>query len=230
MKQFFPMLMTCLLLTCACTSQSGPDEHVYWVNSLKVPCEGVAPAHCLQVYKGETLDPSEWKFFHGPIDGFEFEAGYVYKLLVKERELDQADVPADASSIEYILVRILQKEQDKRLVLNDIWVLEKLKGKTINRGIDNDQLKMPQLEFHVGEMRYTGTDGCNNIFGGILELNEKTLRFGIGAGTRMMCQHMEVPDEFNRTIPQVNSYEVKDLKLHLLDADGIELMQFQKID
>ena len=186
MKQFLPVVLGLVLAASACTSQAGPDEHVYWVNSLKVPCVGVAPTHCLLVYKGEILDPAEWK--------------------------------------------ILQKKQDKRLVLNDIWVLEKLKGKTINRGSDNDQLKRPQLEIHVGEMKYTGTDGCNNIFGGIIELNEKTLRFGMGAGTRTMCQDMEVPDEFNRTLPEVSSYEVKDLKLHLLDADGNELMQFQKID
>jgi len=121
-------------------------------------------------------------------------------------------------------------ELDKRLVLNDIWVLAKLKGKNIKQDASNDQFKRPQLEIHVGEMKYSGTDGCNNIFGGIIELNEQTLRFGIGAGTRMMCQDMEVPDEFNRTLQEVSSYELKDLKLYLLDADGTELMQFQKID
>lgn len=121
-------------------------------------------------------------------------------------------------------------DRDKGLVLHDIWVLEKLKGKNIKQDVNNDQFKRPLLEIHVGEMKYSGTDGCNNIFGGIIELNEQTLRFGIGAGTRMMCQDMEVPDEFNRTLPEVSSYEVEDLKLHLLDADGNEVMQFQKID
>jgi len=230
MKYLLPIIVSILLATSGCTSQPGPGEHIYWVNSLKVPCMGVSPTQCLQVYKGEILYTTEWSLFHAPIEGFEFEAGYVYKLLVLEEELDESDVPADASSIAYSLVKILSREKDERLVLNDLWVLESLKGKVISQGANEEHFKRPSLEIHVGEMKYNGTDGCNNYFGGIIELGESTLRFGIGAGTRMMCPDMEVPDEFNRTLPEVNSYKVKDLKLHLFDADGTEVMQFQKTD
>lgn len=230
MKQLLLVVLTFLLVTAACTSKPGPDEYIYWVNSLKVPCVGVAPTHCLQVYKGDILDPTEWKFFHASIEGFEFEPGYIYKLLVKEEELDEAQVPADASSIAYTLVKALQKERDKRLVLNDIWVLESLNGKTIKHGADSEYLERPRLEIRVGEMKYNGTDGCNNYFGGIIELNESTLRFGIGAGTRKMCPDMELADEFNRTLPEVISYKVENLKLQLFDEDGKELMQLRKTD
>lgn len=230
MKLLLPTVMSLLLTVAACTSQPGPGEHVYWVNSLKVPCIGVAPTQCLQVYKGEFLEPTEWKFFYSSIEGFEFESGYVYKLLVKETELDAAEVPADGSSIVYTLVKVLEKEKDKRLALHDQWVLEILNGKVIHEGADGEHFKRPRLEIHVGEMRYMGSDGCNNFNGGIIEITERILRFGIGAGTRMMCPDMEVPDEFNRTLPQVHNYEVKDLKLHLFDADGSEVMQFQKTD
>ena len=41
---------------------------------------------------------------------------------------------------------------------------------------------------------------------------------------------MEIPDEFNRTLPEVNNYKVRDLKLHLFDKEGKEVMQFKKID
>jgi len=230
MKQLLPLLMTALLVTAACTSQPGPNEHIYWVNSLKVSCVGVAPTHCLQVYKGESLDPTEWTAFHASIEGFEFEPGFVYKLIVKEEELDKAEVPADASSIAYTLVKVLQKEKDVRLVLNDIWVLESLNNKVFDPGTDQDHLERPRLEIQVGEMKYIGTDGCNNYFGGIIELDERVLRFGIGAGTRRMCPDMEIADEYNRTLPEVNSYKVMDLKLHLYDASGKEVMQFQKAD
>lgn len=230
MKIFVPAVLCLVLATSACTSQPGPGEHVYWVNSLKIPCVGVGPTHCLQVYKGDELDPSEWESFFASIEGFDFESGYVYKLLVKESERDEAEVRTDASSMVYTLVRVLDKKKDPRLVLHHKWMLESLNGKTIARAADPEYLERPSLEIHVGEMRYSGTDGCNTYFGGIVELSEDILRLGIGAGTRKMCPDMEVPDEFNRTLPQVTSYKVKDLKLQLYDEEGKEVMQFQKTD
>ena len=230
MKYLLPVLISLLLVTKACSSQPGPDEHIYWVNSTEVPCVGVAPTNCLQVFKGEILDPSEWEFFHAPIEGFEFIPGYVYKLLVREETLAEEEVPADASSIRYTLVKILQKDKDMRLVLNDIWMLEILNGKVLKAGTDTEHSERPRLEIRVGEMKYSGNDGCNNYFGGIIEIGESSLRFGIGAGTRRMCPDMQVADAFNRTLPEVNSYEVDGIKLHLFDADGTELMQFQRMD
>jgi heat shock protein HslJ len=230
MKQLAIILMATLLVQCTQITQPGPGEYIYWVNSLKVPCTAVNPTHCLQVQKADIPDPTQWESFYSSISGFEFEAGYIYKLIVKERELDAASVPADGSSIAYTLVEVLEKTKDNRLVLNDIWVLEILNGNPVDQGNISEQSQLPELEIHVGEMKYHGTDGCNNIFGGILELTESTLRFGVGAGTRMMCQNMDIPDEFNRTLTVVDNYKVQDLKLHLFDKEGKELMQFKKID
>lgn len=229
MKHLLPLAWIVLLVPLCCTSQPGPNEHIYWVNSLKVPCVGVAPAQCLQVHKGEHLDPTEWKVFFDSIEGFEFEPGYVYKLRVKEEKLDKTGLPADASSMAYTLVKVLHKEKDKRLVLNEIWLLERLNGTATETG-DTLHLQRPRLEIRVGEMKYSGTDGCNNYFGGIIELDESVLRFGIGAGTRKMCPDMKLADAYNKALPEVSSYKVKDLKLYLFDASGTEVMQFQKAD
>ena len=230
MRHLVIILMATLLVQGTLSAQPGPGEYIYWVNSLKVPCTAVSPTYCLQVQKAETPDPTQWESFYSSISGFEFEAGYIYKLIVKETELDAASVPADGSSIAYTLVEILEKKKDKRLVLNDIWILENLNGNPLDPGSVSEESQPPQLEIHVGEMKYIGTDGCNNIFGGIVELNESNLRFGLSAGTRMMCQKMEIPDEFNRTLPEVDNYKVQDLKLYLFDKEGKERMQFQKID
>ena len=230
MKQLVIIGMTILLVQVSGIAQPGPEEYIYWVNSIKVPCTAESPSHCLQIQKAEVPDPTQWKSLYSPISGFKFEAGYIYKLIVKESELDPAAVPADGSSIAYTLVMVLEKNKDNRLVVNDIWVLEKLNGNPIKSGSISNPSRSPQLEIHVGEMKYNGTDGCNNIFGGIIELNESILRFDIGAGTRMMCEQMEVPDEYNQTLPEVHRYKVEDLKLHLFDKEGTELMQFKKID
>lgn len=230
MKYLLPVLISLLFVTKACSSQPGPNEHIYWVNSTKVPCVGVAPTHCLQVFKGEILDPTEWEFFHSPIEGFEFEPGYVYKLLVREETVAKEELAADASSLRITLVKILQKEKDKRLVLNDIWVLERLNEEVLKTGADTELSERPRLEIHVGEMKYNGTDGCNNYFGGIIEISEVTLRFGIGAGTRRMCPDMQIADAYNRTLADVGRYKVEGQKLLLFDADGAEVMQFQRVD
>lgn len=64
----------------------------------KVDCVGEAPMECL-VVNGE--------YFYDPIEGFEFEEGYDYELLVKRSEREH--VPADASAYTYRLVELVSK-------------------------------------------------------------------------------------------------------------------------
>lgn len=227
MKQFLFFLGGMILLSCSAGDKLG-EKHTYWVNSSRAPCVGMAPTTCLQVQKSETLDPSAWQSFHSPIIGFEYEPGYIYKIVVKERQLDPSELPADVSSIEYTLVEILDKRQDMKMRINDIWVALKIKDESILPGME--VISPPQLEIHVGEMRYTGTDGCNNYNGGIIELDESTIRFGIAAGTRMMCPDMKLPDLFNSTLPEVQSWVIKENRLHLFNAGGTEVMQLKLID
>ncbi len=54
----------------------------------------------------ENLD-SDWKNFYDQINGFKFQEGYEYKLKVKVTEIKNP--PADASSLKYSLVEILEK-------------------------------------------------------------------------------------------------------------------------
>ena len=227
MKQVLLLIGTIFFLSCAGGDTQG-SKHVYWVNSTKKSCVGLAPTKCLQVQKSEKLDPSAWKSFHTSIKGFDYEPGYIYKLLIRERILDPATVPEDASSIEYTLVKILEKKEDIKLRINDTWVLVKLKEETLQPA--KEGISAPLLEINVGEMSYMGKDGCNNFTGGIIELDEQRIRFGVAAGTRMMCQEMRIPDLFNITIPEVAGWEIIEEKLRLSDADGRELMQLKKSD
>ena len=226
-KYLFLLLSTTVFLSCSAGNKQV-DKYIYWVNSTKAPCVGMAPTECLQVQKSETLDPGAWESFHASIAGFEYEPGYIYKLVVKERHIDPADLQADASSIEYTLVEILEKKQDMKVRINHIWVADLIQGESLELGTDG--ITLPRMEINVGEMRYMGSDGCNNFNGGLIELDEHTIRFGIAAGTRMMCMNMKIPDLFNTTLPEVTSWKIKENRLHLFDADGKELMQLKKSD
>jgi hypothetical protein len=78
----------------------------FFINSHLVDCVGVGPRMCMQVRENEQ---DEWEFFYDEIEGFTYEEGYLYAVLVEV--VDVEDPPADASSIEYTLIEILSKEE-----------------------------------------------------------------------------------------------------------------------
>ena len=111
---FNPVMLIFILLTMSsCSSSHHRVENnttsIYWVNSHKVPCEGVAPMQCLQVKKAEN---ESWQYFYSQIVGFDFEPGYLYKIEVREEGLDPSQLPQDVSSIKYTLVSVLEKNPD----------------------------------------------------------------------------------------------------------------------
>ncbi|TFH23938.1 MAG: META domain-containing protein [Bacteroidia bacterium] len=122
------------------------------------------------------------------------------------------------------------KIQDEKQRLNGSWAVVSLGDKELSVTIGDDATALPQLEIKVGEMSYKGSDGCNRLMGGLIELDEKNIRFGVAAGTQMMCPDMEIPDLFNRSLSEVRSWEIRKNQLHLFNEQGEELMQLKKID
>ena len=106
------ILLTVLLLS-ACTTQTPErsaidnGQETLYVAPFWALCEGVAPSICLQVR--ESTD-GQWTNFFGEINGFDYEPGYSYKLLVKKETVKNP--PADGSSIRWMLV----DEQSKSAV------------------------------------------------------------------------------------------------------------------
>ena len=217
------ILLGLAIFLISCTPQKAQNEFTYWINSYKVDCTGVGPQSCLLIQKSETIEENEWQNFYSKIDGFDFEPGYIYKLKVKEEKRE--NVPADASSIKFTLVEVLEKKKDERFAINDIWVAEEIDGKTVK--MDGNA---PQMEIHIAKMEIMGTDGCNNFRGRITRLTNDDLELGPLAGTRMMCPKMTIPDSFNIAMSRVKSYKIANLKLTLFDKAGKELIVFKKID
>ena len=108
-----------------CAATEATADVVYQVNSFRVPCVGVAPMSCLQVRRGAEAT-GDWQNFYAAIEGFDYEPGYLYHLLVRDIPLPLEEVPADASSIRFELVRVIDKAPDPRLGLHDIWVLQRI--------------------------------------------------------------------------------------------------------
>jgi heat shock protein HslJ len=69
-----------------------------------VDCVGVGPQKCYQV---KARPEDEYRLFYSPIQGFEYEPGYVYQLTVRVEPI--ANPPADASAYSYTLVEVISK-------------------------------------------------------------------------------------------------------------------------
>jgi hypothetical protein len=93
-----------LLGSCGILEPRREERLTLYVAPARLACMGVAPQECLQV----RYRPDEaWGFFYDPIEGFAYEPGYAYTLLVARRRIP--DPPQDASSYRYRLLRILEK-------------------------------------------------------------------------------------------------------------------------
>lgn len=104
---FSAWLMVLILYTAACDKNSEgtvvPGQKLYVADHV-VDCEGVFPQKCLLVRESPG---DEWTYFYDGITGFTYEPGYSYTLLIKEKRIKNP--PADASGIQYSLIKVLQK-------------------------------------------------------------------------------------------------------------------------
>ena len=82
-----------------------PSKSHSIVGPERVPCEGEGPQECYQVK--ETPD-GEWQLFYDEIEGFEWEPGYEYELLVNVYQVENP--PAGGSSLRYELVEVVSKD------------------------------------------------------------------------------------------------------------------------
>ena len=82
----------------------SPDTTRLWIGPERVECEGVAPMMCLQVAESEDGD---YQLFYDTIEGFDYEEGTSYVIDVSITEVENP--PADASSLQYTLVEIVEE-------------------------------------------------------------------------------------------------------------------------
>ena len=228
MKSIIYLLIGTALAFASCATQKNMNnnEFTYWINSAKVSCTGVGEMSCMQIQKGEKIEFDKWTLFHDHIQGFQYQPGFIYKLIVKEEQLDSANVPADASSIKYTLVKQLEKKNDTKFAIHDIWVLDSMDGIDYQHA----QFKHPTIEINTIENRFFGNDGCNNMFGGIDTLTHNELRFGMIGSTLMACDDMTLSDTFRQKMEEVKFYEVIDSKLYLLNGNKETQLVLKKVD
>jgi len=83
-----------------------PVTKTVYVAPQAARCTGVAPMDCLQV-RSSPAEP--WSLWYAGIEGFAYQPGYQYVLEVDEYRV--AHPPADASSIRWVLKRVVERRQ-----------------------------------------------------------------------------------------------------------------------
>jgi putative lipoprotein len=107
------------------------------------------------------------------------------------------------------------------VILDTVWRAEDLGGTPVAATADTS------LSI-ASDMRAGGRGGCNSYFAQV-RLQGESLRFSAIAATRMACAATETADleaGFFAALEATRFWQVHDGKLHLLDADGRELVRF----
>lgn len=108
--------------------------------------------------------------------------------------------------------------------LHDIWVLETMDGNDLDRSV-----KRPQLELFPEKGTIGGTGGCNKLFGQMEALGWEITFRNIGT-TKMFCPDlMDTESSFLKALEAVDHYQIRDLKLILLEGEDVRLI-LQKVD
>lgn len=206
------------------TTKNNQSNNIYWISGTKTDCVGGAgKRQCLNVYKGEDLNNANWEHFYASIEGFDFEEGYMKKIEVKEEKLDAKNVPADASSIKYTLVKELEKQPDYRSLVSGNWSLTQLNDAPINK-----MVVVPTMEIDLNQMRVSGNSGCNNYSGQIKRLSPNTINWGNIVSTKKACITKNIEQEFNQAMSSVNTYQIKGDKLIFYDQSSKKMLSFMK--
>lgn len=95
----------------ATPAREGSEVIKMRIQSSQVDCNGAnGNTHCFMVQKESSIGTENWEMLREPIEGFSYEAGYIYDVTVK---IERVDNPAaNQSPFRYTLVSITAKQPD----------------------------------------------------------------------------------------------------------------------
>jgi heat shock protein HslJ len=208
-------------------SQEPVTIKTVYIGPERVECEGEGPQECYQ-YKEDPGD--DWQLYYFGIDGFEYEEGYVYELLVAERSVENP--PAGGSSTRLALIEMVDKAEPDEIaeplsLEGTQWEMESYKngdGETV------DLLPGTRVTALFEDGEVNGSAGCNRYFGGY-QLFDEGINIGPLASTQMFCAQpegvMDQEFQFLSAMQTAAAYRIADDQLELLDAAGETAVTFK---
>jgi heat shock protein HslJ len=206
-------------------SSAAPVERELIIAPAPVACAGDPPATCLNVSEpnGDT-----WLMRFDEIEGFGYEPGFTYQVLVEEPPLNQelAVVPR------LQLVRVVSKQpvagtsESGPLARGD-WRLQSITGSSDDRAWSDSEIT---ARFHVGGGWVDGFAGCDRYLAALAVDGEK-MKISAPTTTHELCAREAAARQrtYLQALAKALSYAVTgdSLELRLLDGGR---MQFRAAD
>lgn len=213
------------------TSDEAESETItLFVGSELVECTGVAPQMCMLVREDPSAD---YTFFYGQIEGFTFEPGYEYELLVQVETIENP--PADGSSLKYTLVEEVSRTAVSEAgvetaagddpLANSNWTLVSY---TDANGAATPVAPNSEITLAFKDGGIAGSAGCNNYFGSYT-VDGSNLTFGMIGSTEMACMDGAITTQesaYLAALSMVSQYQLDGTNLVLTDKDGNTLLTF----
>ena len=204
---------------------AGGQLKTIYVGPELVDCTGVAPQNCMLVKENSE---DEYTFFYDQIEGFDYEAGYEYELVVQEEQVENP--PADASSIRWVLVSVENKEpagaMDTLQLEGPEWILSAYLNQD---GEMVEALAGVFASANFADGQVNGNGSCNGYSGGY-EVDGSSISIGPLASTEMFCGNppgvMEQETAFLSAMGSAVEYRIESDQLVLLDPGGEMLLVF----
>lgn len=195
-----------------------------FVDSQLATCSGVGLMKCMRVRSDVSQD---WTLFYGNIKGFDYEPGYRYELQVTESKIENP--PADGSSIQTTLVKVVKKEAVAATskLANTEWVYQ---GR-VTQGERTDVLPNTHVTLNFSETRASGDSGCN-AYGGDYSQSGNEVDFKTLISTKKACLDdatTQQEQNFLTHLSKVSQYSINQDTLTLSDSTGTQLI-FQRLE
>ena len=104
-KLTFLLFVLCLI---ACENEDGTQARLR-INHYQQPITRLADHFVFVTQDKNQFGSNQWSYSDPNIEGFEYDWGYTYELVVKKEELKNP--PQDASSIKTTLIKVVSKER-----------------------------------------------------------------------------------------------------------------------
>ena len=200
-------------------------EKTIYIGPELVDCTGVAPQKCMLVKENPEDD---YTLFYDQIEGFDYEEGYEYKLVIKEEQVE--DPPADASSTKWTLVSVESKEpvtDSSAVQLEDTdWVMVSYMNAD---GVMVEALPGTNSTARIRDGQINGNAWCNGYFGGY-EVDGTDLRLGPLASTEMFCGSppgvMDQETAFLAALGSAATYQIVEDQLTIANGVGETVLIF----
>jgi heat shock protein HslJ len=196
-----------------------------------VPCADGTPGACLRVTDAEG---DSWITHQEEIEGFSYEPGFAYELLVEEAS--QAAQIESAAPPRLKLVRVLSKEESgaaREAPRDDLgrpsWILSAVEPS--GHSAADWAASRITAQFDVWGGRLSGNAGCNNYSAGLRVAGDR-MEITNPVSTRKACPSetvMALEREYLERIARATAFVVRDdgLELSLSDGSG---MAFRNAD